>query len=155
MKIKLKLLLFLFISCIVIQSSFAQEQQIGNENIVVLKRFVHRLHDPTLATDVILSQDLITSEKQEKDMQEYLLASIDEVRINIQSKDINKLEYLSFDQAGRKETSDIDLESIDPQQVYFIKYLKRFVFAVVIRDKKIASLTLVSKGNNKAHFVFY
>ncbi|KKO90855.1 hypothetical protein AAW12_12955 [Sphingobacterium sp. Ag1] len=137
------------------QSLFAQEQQTSNEYIVVLKRFVHRLHDPNLATDIILSQDLITSKKMDEDLQEYLLASIDEIRINVQSKDIKQLEYLSFAQAGRKETSDIDLEGIDPQQVYFVKYLRRFVFAAVIRDEKIASFTLVSKGNNKAHFVFY
>jgi len=155
MKIKLKLLLFLLISCIVSQSLFAQEQQTSNEYIVVLKKFVQRLHDPSLATDIILSQDLITSQKLNEDLQEYLLASIDEIRINVQSKNINQLEYLSFAQAGRKETSDIDLEGIDPQQVYFVKYLKRFVFAAVIRDRKIASFTLVSKGNNKAHFVFY
>ncbi|WP_336829992.1 hypothetical protein [Sphingobacterium multivorum] len=155
MKIKLKLLFFMFISCIVSQSLFAQEQQTSNEQVVVLKRFVQRLHDPNLATDIILSQDLITSKKLDEDLQEYLLASIDEIRINVQSKDINQLEYLSFVQAGRKETSDIDLEGIDSQQVYFVKYLKRFVFAAVIRDKKIASFTLVSKGNNKAHFVFY
>lgn len=155
MKIKLKLLLFLLISCMVSQSSFAQEQQTSNEYIVVLKRFVQRLHDPSLATDIILSQDLITSKKLNEDLQEYLLASIDEIRINVQSKNINQLEYLSFAQTGRKETSDIDLEGIDPQQVYFVKYLKRFVFAAVIRDRKIASFTLVSKGNNKAHFVFY
>ena len=155
MKIKLKLLLFLLISCMVSQSSFAQEQQTSNEYIVVLKRFVQRLHDPSLATDIILSQDLITSKKLNEDLQEYLLASIDEIRINVQSKNINQLEYLSFAQAGRKETSDIDLEGIDPQQVYFVKYLKRFVFAAVIRDRKIASFTLVSKGNNKVHFVFY
>ncbi|HAF34375.1 MAG TPA: hypothetical protein DCS36_12335 [Sphingobacterium sp.] len=155
MKIKLKLLLFLLISCMVSQSLFSQEQQTSNEYIVVLKRFVQRLHDPSLATDIILSQDLITSKKLNEDLQEYLLASIDEIRINVQSKNINQLEYLSFAQAGRKETSDIDLEGIDPQQVYFVKYLKRFVFAAVIRDRKIASFTLVSKGNNKAHFVFY
>ncbi|MGJ1239768.1 hypothetical protein ACR79N_01265 [Sphingobacterium siyangense] len=155
MKIKLKLVLFMFIGCIVSQSLFAQEQQTSNEQVVVLKKFVQRLNDPNLATDIILSQDLITSKKLDEDLQEYLLASIDEIRINVQSKDINQLEYLSFAQTGRKETSDIDLEGIDPQQVYFVKYLKRFVFAAVIRDSKIASFTLVSKGNNKAHFVFY
>ncbi len=155
MKIKLKLLLFIFMSCMISQSLFAQEQQISNDHVVVLKRFVQRLNDPNLATDVILSQDLITSKKLDEDLQEYLLASIDEIRINVQSKNINQLEYLSFAQAGRKETNDIDLEGIDPQQVYFVKYLKRFVFAAVIRDSKIASFTLVSKGNNKAHFVFY
>jgi len=155
MKIKLKLLLFMFIGCIVSQSLFAQEQQTSNDYVVVLKRFVQRLHDPDLATDIMLSQDLITSKKLDEDLQEYLLASIDEIRINVQSKDINQLEYLSFAQAGRKETSDIDLEGIDPQQIYFVKYRKRFVFAAVIRDSKIASFTLVSKGNNKAHFVFY
>ncbi|WP_333576224.1 hypothetical protein [Sphingobacterium sp.] len=155
MKIKLKLVLLMFIGCLVSQGLFAQEQQTPNDYVVVLKRFVQRLHDPDLATDIILSQDLITSKKLDEDLQDYLLASIDEIRINVQSKDINQLEYLSFAQAGRKETSDIDLEGIDPQQVYFVKYLKRFVFAAVIRDKKIASFTLVSKGNNKAHFVFY
>jgi hypothetical protein len=154
MKIKVKLLLFMIVGQITCSQIFAQQQS-SQENITILKRFVHRLNDSNLATDIILSQDLLTAKKLDDDLQEYLLASIDEIRINVQSKDINRLEYLSFAQAGRKETSDIDLEGIDPQQVYFVRYLKRFVFAAVIRDKKIASFTLVSKGNNTAHFVFY
>jgi hypothetical protein len=155
MKIKVKVLLLTFISCMLSIPLFAQESPAATENIDVLRRFVHRLNDPDLATDIILSQDILTSKNLDEDQQEYLLASIDEIRINIQSKDISQLEYINFIAAGRKETYDIDLEGIDPQQVYFVRYLKRFVFAAVIRDKKIASFTLVSKGNNKAHFVFY
>ncbi|QIH32174.1 MULTISPECIES: hypothetical protein [Sphingobacterium] len=155
MKIKLNLLLLTFISCMLSISLFAQENPAATENIAVLRKFVHRLNDPDLATDIILSQDILTAKNLDEDQQEYLLASIDEIRINVQSKDIRQLEYINFIAAGRKETYDIDLEGIDPQQVYFVRYLKRFVFAAVIRDKKIASFTLVSKGNNKAHFVFY
>lgn len=53
----------MFIGCIASQSLFAQEQQTSNEQVVVLKKFVQRLNDPNLATDIILSQDLITSKK--------------------------------------------------------------------------------------------
>ncbi|RKE44456.1 hypothetical protein DFQ12_4926 [Sphingobacterium detergens] len=155
MKIKVKVLLLTFVSCILYISVFAQEKPVISENVTVLKQFVHRLNDTNLATDIILSQDILTGKNLDEDQQEYLLASIDEMRINVQSKDINKLEYINFIQAGRKETFDIDLEGIDPKQVYFVRHLNRFVFATVIRDKKIASFTLVSKGNNKAHFVFY
>lgn len=155
MKIKVKVLLLTFVSCILCISLSAQEKPLNSENIAVLKKFVYRLNDTNLATDIILSQDLLTTKNLDEDQQEYLLASIDEIRINVQSKDINKLEFINFLQAGRKETYDIDLEGIDPKQVYFVRYLNRFVFAAVIRDKKIASFTLVSKGNNKAHFVFY
>ncbi|WP_346085874.1 hypothetical protein [Sphingobacterium ginsenosidimutans] len=155
MKIKVKVLLLTFVSCILYISVFAQEKPVTSENVTVLKQFVHRLNDTNLATDIILSQDILTAKNLDEDQQEYLLASIDEMRINVQSKDINKLEYINFIQAGRKETFDIDLEGIDPKQVYFVRHLNRFVFATVIRDKKIASFTLVSKGNNKAHFVFY
>ena len=155
MKIKVKVLLLTFVSCILCISLSAQEKPLTSENISVLKKFVYRLNDTNLATDIILSQDLLTTKNLDEDQQEYLLASIDEIRINVQSKDISKLEFINFLQAGRKETYDIDLEGIDPKQVYFVRYLNRFVFAAVIRDKKIASFTLVSKGNNKAHFVFY
>ncbi|MDF2517853.1 MAG: hypothetical protein K0R59_3149 [Sphingobacterium sp.] len=155
MKIKVKVLLLTFVSCILCISLSAQEKPLNSENIAVLKKFVYRLNDTNLATDIILSQDLLTTKNLDEDQQEYLLASIDEIRINVQSKDISKLEFINFLQAGRKETYDIDLEGIDPKQVYFVRYLNRFVFAAVIRDKKIASFTLVSKGNNKAHFVFY
>lgn len=155
MKIKVKVLLLTFVSCILCISLSAQEKPLNSENIAVLKKFVYRLNDTNLATDIILSQDLLTTKILDEDQQEYLLASIDEIRINVQSKDISKLEFINFLQAGRKETYDIDLEGIDPKQVYFVRYLNRFVFAAVIRDKKIASFTLVSKGNNKAHFVFY
>ena len=155
MKIKVKVLLLTFVSCILCISLSAQEKPLNSENIAVLKKFVYRLNDTNLATDIILSQDLLTAKNLDEDQQEYLLASIDEIRINVQSKDISKLEFINFLQAGRKETYDIDLEGIDPKQVYFVRYLNRFVFAAVIRDKKIASFTLVSKGNNKAHFVFY
>lgn len=155
MKIKVKVFLLTFVSCILCISLFAQEKSVASENVAVLRKFVHRLNDNTLATDIILSQDIITAKNLDEDQQEYLLASIDEIRINVQSKDINSLEYINFIQAGRKETYDIDLEGVDPQQVYFVRYLKRFVFAAVVRDQKIASFTLVSKGNNKAHFVFY
>ncbi|NPE46575.1 hypothetical protein [Sphingobacterium prati] len=155
MKIKVKVLLLTFISCMLATSLSAQESLAAKEPVAVLKKFVQRLNDADLATDIILSQDIVTAKNLDEDQQEYLLASIDEIRINVQSKDINKLEYINFVEAGRKETYDIDLEGIDPQQVYFVRYLKRFVFAAVIRDKKIASFTLVSKGNNKAHFVFY
>lgn len=155
MKIKVKVLLLTFISCMLATSLPAQESLAAKEPVAVLKKFVQRLNDADLATDIILSQDIITAKNLDEDQQEYLLASIDEIRINVQSKDINKLEYINFVEAGRKETYDIDLEGIDPQQVYFVRYLKQFVFAAVIRDKKIASFTLVSKGNNKAHFVFY
>lgn len=151
---KIKECVLLCFSCLLCLSVFAQ-QKAADENIPVLKNFVQRLNNPDLATDVILSQDLITAKTIDNDLQEYLLASIDEVRINVQSKDIEKFEYLNFLQAGRKETNDIDLEGINPQQVYFVRYLKRFVFAAVVLDNKIASITLVSKGNNQAHFVFY
>ncbi|WP_343563543.1 hypothetical protein [Sphingobacterium sp.] len=155
MKIKVKVLLLTFVCCILCISLSAQEKPLTSENITVLKKFVHRLNDTNLATDIILSQDILTAKNLDEDQQEYLLASIDEIRINVQSKDISKLEFINFLQAGRKETYDIDLEGIDPKQVYFVRYLNRFVFAAVIQDKKIASFTLVSKGNNKAHFVFY
>ena len=155
MKIKVKVLLLTFLSYMLCIPLFAQEKPVTSENVTVLKQFVHRLNDINLATDIILSQDILTEKNLDEDQQEYLLASIDEMRINVQSKDISKLEYINFIQAGRKETFDIDLEGIDPKQVYFVRHLNRFVFATVIRDKKIASFTLVSKGNNKAHFVFY
>ncbi|MDM1294902.1 hypothetical protein HX021_11475 [Sphingobacterium sp. N143] len=155
MKIKIKLLLLTIVSTLMLTPIFAQETLEADEHVNVLKNFVLRLNDTELATDVILSQDLLTAKNLDADLQEYLLASIDEIRINVQSKDIGKFEYINFMQAGRRETNDIDLEGIDPKQVYFVRYLKRFVFAAVIQDKKIASVTLVSKGNNQAHFVFY
>jgi hypothetical protein len=155
MKLTLKALFLGCISFLCCFSGFAQQNTDINENAAVLKNFVRRLNDKALSTDIILSQDLVTTKNMDEDMQEYLLASIDEIRINIQSKDSSKLAYVNFLEAGRRETGDIDLEGINPQQVFFVRYLKRLVFAAVVEGKKIASFTLVSKGNDKAHFVFY
>ncbi|MGE8379746.1 MAG: hypothetical protein ACN6PN_15380, partial [Sphingobacterium sp.] len=96
MKIKVKVLLLTFVSCILYISAIAQEKPVTSENVTVLKQFVHRLNDTNLATDVILSQDILTGKNLDEDQQEYLLASIDEMRINVQSKDISKLEYINF-----------------------------------------------------------
>ena len=107
-----------------------------------------------IKTDVILSQYIIV-ENPNDELYDYLQVSLDEVRINLWSKKIDDIRYTAYANMPRKDVRDIDIENIDPNRVYFLHYKNRQVLAVYLEQDKIASFTLVSKGDNKAHFVLY
>ncbi|WP_033564808.1 hypothetical protein [Sphingobacterium sp. SYP-B4668] len=143
---------FLFALMIAPLLSFGQS---NNSDIPYLKRFVHDLSVDSIATDVLLSQYVTIKQEVDDDYLDYLIASLDEVRLNIQNKNTKEIQYLNWTQIPKKETRDIDPEGLDTNNMYFLKYKNRQVVAIYLEDGKIASFTLVSKGNKVAHFVTY
>lgn len=135
--------------------NFAQENRVPDSNLAIVKKFVTALNDPNIATDVILSQHIIIIKKLTDEYFEYLEASLNEVRLNIQMKDISQIQYLNYHQLPKKETRDIDLEGKNASNIYFLKIKDRLIVSLYLEADKIASFTLVSKGNNLAHFVTY
>lgn len=116
--------------------------------------FVHDLANTDIPLDSILN-DYITVNDRSSEWNDYLLASLEELRINLMSKPVEQLEYIRYNEMPRKEIRDIDLEGKNPDDIIFIWYRKRKVAALYMEGNNIASFTLVSKGNNLAHFVTY
>lgn len=124
------------------------------DDLQIIQNFIYDLADDNIQTDVILSQHIIVNNPNDE-LYDYLEVSLDEIRINLLSKNLNDIQYRSFAEMPRKDVRDIDLEDRDSNRVYFLHYKNRQVLAVYLEQDKIASFTLVSKGNNKAHFVMY
>lgn len=124
------------------------------KNISTIQSFIKDLANENKAVDIVLSKYLIV-ENPSDEIYDYLEVSLEEVRINLLSKDIKEIIYLPYSQMPVKEIRDIDPEGLNTEQMYFLYYKKRQMLAVYIENGKIASFTLVSKGNNKAHFVLY
>lgn len=135
--------------------NFGQEYETADTNLVFIKKFVAALYDQSLATDVILSQYITINKELTDEYFEYLEASLNEVRLNIQMKDSNQIQYINYYQLPKKETRDIDLEGKNANHIYFLKVKDRLVVSLYLDSGKIGSFTLVSKGNNLAHFVTY
>lgn len=134
---------------------FAQNQDsIKQDDIQVIKNFIADLGDENIAVDVVLSQ-YIKVDHPSNEKYDYLEVSLEEVRINLLYKNIADIQYIPYANMPRKEVRDIDPEKLDINRMYFLQYKKRQVLAVYIDKDKIASFTLVSKGNNLAHFVTY
>jgi len=55
----------------------------------------------------------------------------------------------------KKDIKDIDIESLNPDNIYFLYYRNKQMLAVYLEEEKIASFTLVANGKGKAHFVLY
>lgn len=135
--------------------NFGQENEAAETNVVLIKKFVAALYNPSTATDVILSQYVTINKELTDEYFEYLEASLNEVRLNIQMKDSNQIQYINYYQLPKKETRDIDLEGKNANHIYFLKVKDRLVVSLYLDSGKIGSFTLVSKGNNLAHFVTY
>ena len=134
---------------------FGQDSITTSKNdLEILKSFVQDLANEEIRSDVILSQYVIV-ENPNDELYDYLEVSLDEIRINLMSKNIEDIRYTSFHQMPRKDIRDIDLEQLDSNRIYFLHYRNRQIAAIYLEQDKIASFTLVSKGNNKAHFVLY
>lgn len=130
---------------------FAQDAKTDS---LLLRTFVQQLKDQTVPVDIIISQHLIV-EHPSDDLYDYLEASLEEIRLNLQSKDLNAIIYTPILKAPRKEIRDIDLGMLNPDEVYLLFYQKRQFLALYLRDGKVASFTLVSNGKGKAEFVLY
>lgn len=122
--------------------------------IEIVKNFIYDLADPDIAEDVVLSQHVLTT-NMDAELLDYLIASLQEIRINLLSKNLEDIHFLNYRDLPSKETADIDPEGKDVGNMFFLKHKSRQVVALYVDQGKIASFTLVSKGRNKAHFVTY
>ncbi len=120
----------------------------------LLYKFVHELADVNRATDIILSQHIIVNNPS-AELYDYLEVSLEEIRLNVQYKNIGELEFVPFHKMPAKRLRDIDTEELNTNNIFFIQHKGKHIFAVYIENNKIASFTLVSKGQKQAHFVFY
>lgn len=120
----------------------------------MVEDFIHDLADPSIPADVVLSQYVLVTESNDE-MLDYLIASLEEVRINLVSKNLPDINLINYHELPRKETADIDPEGKNVDNMFFLKHRNRHVVAVYVDQGKIASFTLVSKGRNMAHFVTY
>lgn len=141
-----------------LSSSLLFAQQTAKNDLstdsVVLKTFIAELSNDAIAVDVILSQHMII-ENPTDEIYDYLEVSLEEIRINLMTKTIEDIQYIPYEKMPKKEIKDIDLEDLDPKHVYFLIYKNRQMLALYLEEGKIASFTLVAKGNGKAHFVLY
>lgn len=126
-----------------------------NDDIALIKNFIFDIADETLRADVILSRHVLLEKTETDEEYDYLEASIEEIRINLQPKNPDEIAYIPFHALPKRETRDIDPEGKPTDKMYFLRYKNRQMLAVYIAQDKIASFTLVSKGDNKAHFVTY
>ncbi|WP_159634337.1 hypothetical protein [Sphingobacterium composti Ten et al. 2007 non Yoo et al. 2007] len=147
----------LFILLFSFQSIFVFGQDstsIKKDDVEIIKEFIQDLANDDIRVDVILSKYVII-ENPNEELYDYLEVSLDEIRINLMSKKIEDIQYIPYAKMPRKDVRDIDLEDFDSSRIYFLYYRNRQVAAIYLEQDKIASFTLVSKGNNKAHFVLY
>ena len=149
---------FLIILLSIFTSTFALAQSgLENKSIIhdsILHKFVDELANVNRATDIILSQQIIVSNPS-AELYDYLEVSLEEIRLNLQYKNIEDLEFVSFNKMPSKRLREIDTENLNTDNIYFIQHKGKHVIAVYLEDNKIASFTLVSKGKNKAQFIFY
>lgn len=116
--------------------------------------FIYDLNDNEIALDVILSKWVIVNEPSDE-LYDYLEVSLEEIRLNLNSKNIDQIEIRNYSELPRKEVRDIDPEDLDVDNMYFVYYKNRLVTSIYVEGDKIGSFTLVSKGNEMAHFVTY
>lgn len=132
----------------------AQTTDSTQNDITLIKEFITDIADETQRPDVILTKHVSLPQTETDEEYDYLEASIQEIRVNLQPKNLDDIEYVPFQAVPKKETRDIDPEGKRTDKMYFLRYKNRQMLAIYIEDDKIASFTLVSKGD-KAHFVTY
>ncbi|QBR12267.1 hypothetical protein [Sphingobacterium sp. CZ-2] len=130
------------------------ESKSSKENLSLVKNFIHDLANEENALDVILSQ-YVTVNDPSDEMYDYLEVSLQEIRINLMTKKLENIQYKTYSQLPRKEVRDIDPEDMDVNNMYFLYHKDRLVTSIYVEEGKIASFTLVSKGEEMAHFVTY
>ncbi|NQD69180.1 hypothetical protein HP439_00405 [Sphingobacterium shayense] len=139
----------------IISSSRAQKNDAANKDIAIVQAFISDVNNPSIRADVILAKHVQIEKTTSNEGYDYLEASINEIRLNLQTKNVDNITYIPFDELSRRETDDIDPEGKPTNKMYFLYYKNRQMLAVYIENDRIASFTLVSKGNKIAHFVTY
>lgn len=132
----------------------SSEASEAKDDITIIRDFIHDIADEKIRPDVILTRHVLMETTKKDEEYDYLEASIEEIRINLQPKNIDEIAYIAFQDMPKRETHDIDPEGKPTDKMYFLQYRKRQMLAVYIAEGKIASFTLVSKGR-QAHFVTY
>lgn len=125
------------------------------DEIKVIKSFISDLGRDSVPIDIVLSQHVLINSSLSEEMANYLVASLEEIRLNLQTKDIDNIQYINYHEMPKRETSDIDVDEKDVSKMYFMFYNKRQMYGLYIQNGKIASFTLISTENNKAHFLTY
>ncbi|MFD1768497.1 hypothetical protein [Sphingobacterium suaedae] len=133
----------------------AQTSSVQETDIKRIQAFIRDIADPAIRADIILSQHVLIEETDTHEGYDYLEASIEEIRVNLQTKNINDIHYIPFHELPKRETRDIDPEGKPTNRMYFLQYKNRQMLAIYVAQDKIASFTLVSKGDKIAHFVTY
>ncbi|TYR38196.1 hypothetical protein FXV77_02640 [Sphingobacterium phlebotomi] len=151
LKILSSFLLFCSVAHVTAQTTETSTQ----DDIKRIKDFIADVADETLRPDIILSRHVLLEQTETDEEYDYLEASIEEIRINLQPKNLDEIAYIPFQELPKRGTRDIDPEGKPTAKMYFLHYRKRQMLAVYIAQDKIASFTLVSKGDNQAHFVTY
>src|SRR5690606_8702165 len=90
--------------------SKAQPVNVGNDDISILQDFIDDIANLENRADLILSKHVLIENTSTDEAYDYLEASIEEIRLNIQTKDLNAIEYVPFQELPRRETNDIDPE---------------------------------------------
>lgn len=137
-------------------SLYAQDAHIDKEksDTTVIKNFIKDLANPDIAVDIILSQYLVVEEPSDE-IYDYLEVSLEEVRLNLLTKDITEISYIPYHKMPKRDVRDISLTDLSANKVYFLFYKKTQMLALYLEEDKIASFTLVASGNGKATFVLY
>lgn len=153
---KKPLLYIFFLICPIL--SFAQakpmEQKSHGNGLNLVKNFIKDLANEDIALDVILSQYVRVTEPSDE-LYDYLEVSLEEIRINLMMKKLEIIQYKSYKELPGKEVRDIDVEDLNTENMYFLYHKDRLLTSIYTEEGKIASFTLVSKGNEMAHFVCY
>ena len=153
MMLKTTIIFSLFLSFF--SPAFAQSDEATTaHDIALIQAFIQDIASDSLRADVILAKHVRIENTHSDDAYDYLEASIDEIRLNLQTKNLAEIDYIPFDELPRRETRDIDPEGKPTDKMYFLWYKNRQMLAVYISDEQIASFTLVSKGR-QAHFITY
>ena len=125
-----------------------------NTDHSVLQAFISQLADQDIAVDIIMSQ-YMNIEQPTADIYDYLEVSLEEIRINLMTKNIADILYIPYNKMAKKDIKDIDIEGLNSNDIYFLYYKNRQMLALYLEDNKVASFTLVANGKGKAHFVLY
>jgi len=148
---------FLLISPV---TSFAQyeredeNQKSSANSIDIVYDFIDDLNNTQIALDVILSKSVIVNQPSDE-LYDYLEASLEEIRLNLIYKNIELVTVKNFNELPRRDVRDIDPEGLDVNNMFFVYYKDRLVVSLYVEKNKIGSFTLVSKGDDMAHFVTY
>ncbi|MGM1427975.1 hypothetical protein ACS126_01865 [Sphingobacterium lactis] len=147
--------LFLMVSPLI---SFSQENRENTyrhtDGLTTVQDFIDDLADLDKPIDVIMSQWVIVDHPSDE-LYDYLEISLQEIRLNLSSKNVDQIVFKNYRELPIKEVRDIDIEDQDINNMFFLYYKQRLVTSLYVEGDKIRSFTLVSKGDNMAHFVTY